>query len=201
MSRRRRFGHDYIYGIEHFEHFPEQYKRVAHRFAMADIDWCEFCGYTGCRKPVMFEEMFRDSVNGLDLSDKGVTVTRHIAKATGTPAYVVAYLTERPREVTAEIDRLNTRVLDLTRQWPIVRFRAQQISPKRGPTVTYTPGEWWALVVLRHSEHHRECPLAKRSGEQHASPAWMNRAQLYNRRVGLWSQTQLMLDGWEEAAS
>lgn len=193
----RRFGDDYIYGLEHFERFPSQYKRIEHRFKMADRDWTEFCGY--CHKSLMLVEMFRDKPGkGDDLDDKGVSVTRQLARGVGADAYVMAYLAERPKEVQAEIDRLNTRILDLTRRWPITRFRAQLLEPRRGPVVTYDyPDDWWELVALQHSAHHYECETARykaaRSGERLANPAWLARAKA--RHPGLWSPRQEML--WE----
>jgi hypothetical protein len=188
VSRPRRYGHDYAYGLQHFERFPEQYKRLSHRFAMADVDWTEFCGYERCRKPLMLVEMFRDSERGIDLSDKGVSVVRQLAKGVGAAAYVMAYFAIRPRGVQTEIDALNRRVLDLTRQWPITRLRAQRLDPKRGRVFTYTPDEWWELVALSHSEHHHHgCSWARRSSEQLANPAWLAAAQ---GRQALWVPPQ-----------
>ena len=154
---------------------------------MADRDWTEFCGY--CHRSLMLVEMFRDRPDGVDLSDKGVSVTRQLARGVGADAYVMAYLTERPKEVQAEIDQLNIRILDLTRQWPVTRFRAQLLEPHRGKAVTYDdPEDWWELVAVRHSEHHRECAKALRSGERLANPAWLQRAQA--NHPGLWMPSQ-----------
>lgn len=182
--RPRRFGEDYVYGLNHFERFPSQYKRIEHRFKMADRDWTEFCGY--CHRSLMLVEMFRDRPGkGVDLSDKGVSVTRQLARGVGANAYVMAYLTERPKEVQSEIDTLNARILDLTRQWPITRFRAQLLEPYRGPAVTYDdPEDWWELVAFQHSDHHRECAKALRSGERLANPAWL--AAVATRHTNLW---------------
>lgn len=189
--RPRRFGEDYVYGLNHFERFPTQYKRIEHRFKMADRDWTEFCGY--CHRSLMLVEMFRDKPgNGVDLSDKGVSVTRQLARGVGADAYVMAYLTERPKDVQSEIDQLNTRILDLTRQWPITRFRAQLLEPHRGEAVTYDdPEDWWELVALQHSEHHRECDKAIRSRERLANPAWLQRAQARHRELWVPSQEPL----------
>lgn len=195
MSRPRRFGHDYAYGLEHFERFPEQYQRVSHRFAMADVDWTEFCGYERCRKPIMLVEMFRDSEQGIDLADKGVSVTRQLASGVGAHAYVMAYQTGRPAEVQDEIDALNTRILELTRQWPITRFRAQLLVPKRGKIKTYTPDMWWELVALRHSEHHHTCHAALQSREQIANPGWLDRAQQRHQSLWVPRQEQLPMIG------
>lgn len=194
MSRPRRHGQDYIYGLQHFERFPEQYERIQHRFKMADIDWTEFCGYPRCSRPIMLVEMFRDTQRGQNLSDKGVTVTRQLARGVNAHAYVMAYLTERPPEAQREIDQLNTRILDITRQFPIKRFRAQLLEPHRGGIVEYTPDEWWTLVALRHSEHHVTCPAARRSRERQANPEWIDWAASRNSKSGLWVPPQPMLE-------
>lgn len=195
MSRPRRFGHDYIYGIEHFEHFPSQYDRLAHRFKLADVDWFEFCGYPRCSRPHTMIEMFKDTLRGQDLADKGVSVTRQLARGVNAYAYVMAYLTERPRAVQDEIDKLNARVIELTRAWPITRFRAQLLEPYRGKIITCTPNEWWELMAIRHSDHHETCGEAQRSADELASPAWLARARERQRRTGLWVPTQEPL--WE----
>lgn len=195
MSRPRKFGHDYVYGLDHFERFPEQYRRLEHRFSMADIDWCEFCGYARCRKVVGLFEMFRDRPDGIDLSDKATTVIRHLARGVNAPAYVVAYLTERPADVQAEIDKLNARVLELTRRWPITRFRARLIEPRFGPAIAYTAEQWWELVAALHSEHHLECEMARRSRETLANPSWLLNAQSRHGRAGLWAPSQPVLFG------
>lgn len=201
--RRRTHGHDYLYGIEHAERFPEQYKRIEHRFKMADVDWTEFCGYGRCHRPLMLVEMYRDTPGGQDLSDKGVTVTRHLATGVHVPAYVMAYLTDRPPEVEAEIKRLNDRVLQLHRQHTITRVRAQQIAPPAGDRSRtpeeYSLSEWWELVALRHSEHHQECAVARRSGERHASSAWLMRATQRHGGAGLWTPGQPVLAGMDAA--
>lgn len=191
MSRPRRFGHDYIYGLDHFERFPEQYRRLEHRFKLADVDWNEFCGY--CHRPHTLVEMFRDSQRGQDLRDKGVTVTRALARGVGAHAYVMAYLAERPPDVQSQIDRLNTAVIDMTRQWPITRFRAQLVEPHRGKVFTYNADEWWSLIALRHSDHHLTCRAARSSRERLANPEWVTRAA--ERHAGLWSPSQPAL--WE----
>lgn len=191
-GRRRRHGHDYVYGIEHLEEFPEQYERIEHRFKLADTDWNEFCGY--CHTPHTLIEMYRDTPQGQDLSDKGVTVTRRLAQGVNAHAYVMAYLTERPPEVQREIDQLNQRVLELTRQYPIKRFRAQLVTPHRSRVETYTPDEWWSLIVLRHSEHHLQCRVAQRSGEQLANPAWMKWQRHKHSRSGLYVPPQPTLE-------
>lgn len=189
MSRPRRFGHDYVYGLDHFERFPQQYKRIEHRFKMADVDWTEFCGY--CHWPHTLVEMYRDTPNGQDLRDKGVTVARRLARGVGAHAYVMAYLTERPPEVKDQIDKLNDQVLELSRQWPITRVRAQLVEPHRSKVETYSADEWWGLIALRHSTHHRDCSAARRSGERLANPAWTDERQ--RKHAGLWVPEQLPL--------
>jgi hypothetical protein len=192
--RPRRFGEDYVYGLDHRERFPRQYERMEHRFSMADRDWTEFCGYGYCRKPLMLVEMFRDKPgNGADLYDKGVTITRKLAIGVGAPAYVMAYLTERPAQVQAEIDQMNRQILDLTRRWPITRFRAQLLEPHRGPVETYEPDQWWELVALTHSEHHLNCRAAQRSGDKLANPSWVQAA--LKRHQNLWVPPRTLL--WE----
>ena len=200
QGRRRRHGNDYIYSIEHLERFPEQYERIAHRTKLADVDWTEFCGYSRCHRPVMLVEMFRDTPRGLDLSDKGVTVTRYLANGVDVPAYVMAYLTERPKQVQDEIDRLNQRVLELTRSYPIVRYRAQLIHPERSRTQEYDPGDWWSLVVLAHSEHHQRCPDARQSRERLANPAWLEAQRRRHGTRKLWVPRQEALAGLGDAA-
>jgi hypothetical protein len=192
--RPRRHGNDYAYGIEHSERFPEQYQRIEHRFKLADIDWCEFCGY--CHKPVTLIEMVRDKQQPVDLADKSTTVIGHLAQGVSIPAYVIGVYIERPAEVQAEIDQLTARILDLARQWPITRIRAQMRVPHRGPIQAYTPSQWWELVALRHSEHHELCPSARRSREVLANPAW--RASAPARHRGLWvpSQPPLSASEW-----
>jgi len=192
VSRPRRFGHDYVYGLEHFERFPKQYERLAeHRFKMADVDWTEFCGY--CHWPHTLVEMVRDKPGrGRDLTDKGVTVTRRLARGVGAHAYVMAYLTERPADVQSEIDRLNTTVIDLSRQWPITRFRAQLLEPHRSKVFAYTPDKWWGLIALRHADHHYHCSAALRSGQQLANPEWVAWAQ--RQHAGLWVPSQLAME-------
>jgi hypothetical protein len=190
--RPRRHGNDYAYGLEHSERFPEQYKRIEHRFKLADIDWCEFCGY--CHKPVMLCEMVRDTERGEDLNDKSTTVIGHLARAAGIPAYALGVYVYRPPAVQAEIDQLTARILDLTRQWPITTIRAQLRKPHRSYVAGYTPDKWWELVALRHSEHHQDCAKAQRSSERLASPAWLTRAQ--KEHQGLWVPTQpSLIDG------
>lgn len=185
--RPRRHGNDYAYGLEHFERFPEQYKRIEHRFKLADIDWCEFCGY--CHKPLMLNEMVRDTEKGIDLSDKATTVIGHLARGASIPAYALGVYIYRPPDVQAEMEQLTARILDLTRQWPITRIRAQLRQPHRSGVETYDSTEkWWELVALRHSEHHQDCAKAQRSHERLGSPAWLANAQARHR--GLWVPTQ-----------
>lgn len=193
---RRRFVDDPTYGIEHFERFPEQYKRIEHRFKLADIDWIEFCGY--CYKPITNVEMFRDSERGHDLSDKGVSVTRRMAHGVGIDAYVMAYWVPRPAEVQQEIDQLGSRILELARQYPIQRCRAQRIEPQpRSRVETYSPERWWELVALWHSTHHQRCLKAQSSSEKLANPEWMKHAQ--GSHSGLWVPPQEPL--WEDPAA
>jgi hypothetical protein len=184
--RPRRHGTDYAYGIEHSEQFPEQYRRIEHRFKLADIDWCEFCGY--CHKPVMLCEMVRDTEKGIDLNDKATTVIGHLARGVSIPAYAIGVYIRRPAEIQAEIDQLNARILDLTRQWPITRIRAQMRQPHRSKVREYDTGNWWELVAGRHSEHHQACERALASSDRLASPAWLARTQQKHR--GLWVPVQ-----------
>lgn len=183
MSRPRRFGEDYAYGLEHFARLPELYVRVGHRFDQADRDWTEFCHW--CKMPLALIEMVHDK--GQDLADKGVSVTRRLAVGVGVNAYLMAWRTDRPPEVQAEIDRLNTRVIDLTRQWPITGFRAQLLTP-RGPVESYTAEKWWELVAIWHREHHQYCPKAR--FEVPVNGVNLARAQRQNR---LWVPVQLPL--------
>jgi hypothetical protein len=171
--RPRTHGQDYAYGIEHMENFPRQYQRIEHRFKLADIDWTEFCGY--CHKPLMLVEMRKDTEAGLDINDKSSTVTGHLARGAGIPAYALGVYVDRPREVQAEIDQLNKRVLELTRQWPITKFQAQLRTPHRGSVERLEPAEWWEIVALTHSEHHVDCRKALASGEKLAAAAWRQR--------------------------
>lgn len=187
--RPRTHGYDYAYGIAHMENFPRQYARIEHRFKLADIDWTEFCGY--CHKPLMLVEMVRDTEAGIDIRDKSATVTGHLARGASIPAYALGVYVDRPREVQAEIDELNRRVLDITRQWPITRFRAQLRVPHRGKVITCDPAEWWELVVLCHGEHHLECPKARLAGERLANPDWLRRAG--SRHGALYVPDQPML--------
>lgn len=186
--RPRTFGYDHAYGIEHRERFPEQYERLEHRFASADIDWTEFCGYSRCRRPLILIEMYRDTERGQDLNDKSATVTGRLARGVCVPAYVIGVWVRRPREVQDQIDALNAQVLELTRQYPITRIRAQLRVPHRGPVVAYEPGKWWELIALHHSWHHAECPEARRSGEVLASPEWLRATA--RRHPGLWVPPQ-----------
>jgi hypothetical protein len=189
MSRPRRFGHDYAYGLEHYERFPEQYERMEHRFKLADVDWCEFCGY--CHSPVMLCEMWRDRSKPVDLNDKSTTVMGRLARGAGIPVYLVGVYTYRPPEVQAEIDRLNARVLELTRQWPMTRIRAQERTAGRSEVAGYVPSEWWEVVAGRHSEHHLVCEDAQRSGERLANPHWLEAVQQRHRRI--WTPHQQLL--------
>jgi len=188
--RPRTFGNDYIYGIEHLERFPEQYKRIEHRFKLADIDWCEFCGY--CHRPIMICEMRAEKKETKPdaLNDKPTTVMGHLARGVGIPVYAVGVYTYRPPEVQAEIDRLNAQVLQLTRQYPITRIRAQERTrPRRSIVATYETSEWWEVVTGRHSEHHQLCEPAQQRArsvrERPANPQWVSRMQ--RKHHGLWT--------------
>lgn len=187
--RPRTHGTDYAYGIEHMENFPRQYQRIEHRFKLADIDWTEFCGY--CHRPLMLVEMRRDTETGVDINDKSSTVTGHLARGVGIPAYALGVYVDRPSEVQAEIDRLNKRVIELTRQYPITRFQAQLRVPRRGEVKRLEPSEWWEIVTLLHSEHHIDCRKARESGERLANHAWIAKAR--KTHSGLWTPEQPML--------
>jgi hypothetical protein len=190
--RPRRHGNDYAYGLEHSERFPEQYQRIEHRFKLADVDWCEFCGY--CHRPVMLCEMRRDTEKGIDLNDKSTTVIGHLARGANIPAYALGVYIYRPREVQAELDQLNARILELTRKWPITRIRAQVRTPHRGEVIPYDPTQWWDLVALQHSDHHQDCAKAQQSRERLASPAWL--ASAPERHRGLYAAPHpLLIEG------
>ena len=191
--RPRRHGYDFAYGIEHSERFPEQYKRIEHRFKLADIDWCEFCGY--CHRPLVLCEMVRDTRKGIDLSDKSTTVIGRLARGAGIPAYALGVYVYRPHEVQAELDRLNSRILELTRQWPVTRINAQLRVPHRSAVETYSSAQWWELIALCHSEHHQHCTKALATRERLASPAWLVTAQARHR--SLWTDPQPMLPAGE----
>lgn len=193
--RPRRYGCDYAYGIEHSERFPEQYRRIEHRFKMADIDWCEFCGY--CHRPIMLCEMY----NGRDdLNDKSTTVIGRLAKAAAIPAYAIGVSIYRPQDVQDEIDQLNRRILELTRKHPITQINAQLRVPYRSGVQEYKPEDWWELVAGRHSEHHQTCRPAQVTSrsvrERLANQQWVTWAQ---RKHGeLWPSLQepLLVPVW-----
>jgi hypothetical protein len=194
-GRRRRFGYDYGYSIAHMENLPEQYKRVEHRLKMLDVDWVEFCGYGGCGAPLMLYEMVRDTKAGVGLGDKSCTVTARLARAANIPAYVVATWADRPPEAQAEIDRLNARVLDLTRLYPVTRIRAQQREPIRGETGKFTTAGWFDLIAYAHSSHHAQCAAAAASGDKLANPAWLRAADGRYSKSGLWVPVHPTLPG------
>lgn len=161
--RPRTYGYDYAYGIAHAEQFPRRYGPVGD-FKVIDIDWAEFCAW--CGKPVMVYEMTRDTAeDSTGAGTKPATVTSYLAARAGIPAYTLGVYVSRPPGVQAELDRLNTRILSLTRQYPLTRLCAQQRVPSVSGVITYEPDEWWELIAICHSEHYANCASYPRRDE------------------------------------
>jgi hypothetical protein len=172
MSRKQRFLIDPTYGLAHREAFPSLWERKGHRTDMVDRDWTEYCQH--CRRPLALFEEVRDT--GCDLTDKNTTVTQNLAKMTDgqVQAVLFGWKVERDPEVQQEIDRLSRRLLKLYASSRIVGFRAQRLTPRRGPVVSLEPEQWWRWVASTHLDHHRSCGAAQRNG---AAPVDLARFQ------------------------
>lgn len=153
MARSRRYGEDLTYAEWHRTALPEKYGRVGHRIDMADRDWTEYCHY--CKTPLALIEEVRD--RGQDLLDKGVTVTRNLAAALNRPGYLMAWRSERPPEVDAEINALHARIRELEAAWPIVEFTIRPLTRKDQRLIKVTPDEWLEHLLIIHREHHGVC--------------------------------------------
>lgn len=156
MARSRKYGEDLTYGEWHRQALPDKYGRVGHRIDMADRDWTEYCHY--CKTPLALIEEVRD--RGQDLLDKGVSVTRNLASMAGMPGFLMAWRSERPREVDEEINRLHERIRDLEAQWPIIEFTIRNLRSRDRRLRTVTPDEWLEHLLIIHREHHHECARA-----------------------------------------
>lgn len=179
-GRPRRFGEDYGYGIAHLERFPEQYQRAQHRFSLANVDWAEYCDF--CKHVLMIGEMYK----GGYLGDKSTEVMENLAAPHRIPVYAFTPVFHRPPEVQAEIDRLNTAVLKLTRKYPLIRVNAQlrAAGQPRGEIKAYAAEKWWEIIVAIHSAHHQQCRKARESGDRLASREWVAAA----RKRGIWPE-------------
>lgn len=156
MARSRKYGEDLTYAEWHRNALPEKYGRIGHRIDMADRDWTEYCHY--CKTPLALIEEVRD--RGQDLLDKGTSVTRNLAAALKRPAYLMAWRSERPPEVDAEIEALHSRIRELEAQWPIVEFTIRPLLRRTTRLMTVTPDEWLEHLMIIHREHHAECGRA-----------------------------------------
>lgn len=156
MARTRKHGEDLTYGEWHRNALPEAYGRIGHRIDMADRDWTEYCHY--CKTPLALVEEVRDV--GQNLLDKGVTVTRQLAAALNRPGYLMAWRTQRPREVDDEIDALNRRIRELEAAWPIVEFTIRSLRTRNTKLEKVTPDIWLEKLLIIHREHHAECGRA-----------------------------------------
>lgn len=156
MARSRNYGEDLTYAEWHRNALPEHYGRVGHRIDMANRDWTEYCHY--CKTPLAVVEEVRDV--GQNLLDKGVTITRHLAAALNRPGYLMAWRTERPKEVDAEINALNKRIRELEAAWPIVEFTIRRLRSRDARLEKVTPDVWMEALLIVHREHHAECGRA-----------------------------------------
>jgi hypothetical protein len=168
----------YAYGVAHLQRFPEQYKRLEHRFKLADIDWCEFCGY--CHRPVTLCEMYR----GGDLNDKSTTVMSHLARGE-MPVYAFTPRFEWPPGVEQELDQISKHALGLVQQSRLTEVSAQRrVSHRRGGVETMHPDKWWEAVAFEHGKHHQSCAPARAGSravrEELANPAWLDFTELTN---------------------
>lgn len=157
MSQRRRYGEDLTYAEWHRAAFPELYGRIGHRIDMADRDWTENCHY--CREPLLIVEEVRD--RGQDLLDKGTSVTRRLAERANLPAALMAWRSDRPKEVDREINTLHARIRELEAGWPIVGFTVRYLRRRDSLRLhRLTPAEWLEWLAIQHREHHAQCEKA-----------------------------------------
>lgn len=162
MARSRKYGEDLTYSEWHRSALPNLYGRIGHRLDLANRDWTEYCHH--CKKPLALIEEVRDV--GQDLLDKGVSVTRNLARlADGMDAWLLGVRIDRPQEVDAEIDRLNTRIRELEAQWPITGFTIRDLQVHDRRLKRITPAEWLENLLIIHRQHHRGCARARVAGE------------------------------------
>lgn len=156
MARSRKYGEDLTYAEWHRSALPKLYGRIGHRLDLANRDWTEYCHY--CKKPLALIEEVRDV--GQDLLDKGVSVTRNLARlAGGMDAWMLGVRIDRPREVDDEIDRLNRQIRQLEAEWPITGFTVRDLR-RRGLTKVSTD-EWLEKILITHRQHHLTCAQAR----------------------------------------
>jgi hypothetical protein len=160
VRHKRYVGIDETYGYWHREELPRLYRRAGHRLYAADRDWTEFCFY--CKNALGLIEEVR--FVGQDLLDKGVTVTRQMARSSGLPAWLLAWETNRPPDVQRMIDGLNRQVRELAEQYPITGFRVRILNPHESRHIErLSPAKWAETLLILHRAHHLRCrPAAAR---------------------------------------
>ncbi len=156
MARSRRYGEDLTYAEWHRNALPAKYGRIGHRIDLADRDWTEYCHY--CKTPLAIIEEVRD--RGQDLLDKGVSVTRNLARMARLPGMLLAWRNDRPPEVDRRINDLHQQIRELEAQWPILEFTIRNLLGPGRRLVRITPDTWLEHLLIIHREHHHGCPRA-----------------------------------------
>lgn len=181
MARKRSRGEDLAYAEWHRLRFPEQYRRLQHRFASADRDWTEFCHF--CRQPLaIIEEMV---LGPKDPADKCCTVTRKLAQMAGIRGYLLGISIPRPPQIIERIDELWSELLEIYRDYPPNGFIARELHPDPGPLRELTPEQWAEVIAILHRDHHSGCRLARISELPPVNITRLSRAKQKNRAWSL----------------
>ena len=155
MSRSERYNaRDLTYSAAHRAALPALYGRIGHRADACDRDWTEYCHF--CQVPLLIGEEVRD--RGQNLADKSWRVTGRLAQMAGLPAWLIAWRTDRPPDVQAQMDRLAAQLRRLEAAWPITGFTDRVLCPRPGPFQDFTPRQHWRRIALLHASHEAACP-------------------------------------------